>query len=98
MTKSSDTFRKNIPTVTLADASIAAKSLRVVQSFNAYPVVTDDGKIKALAVKLRYGNGATESFLLGPYAALILRMMLSHLEKNNWTELAIIPPHAKPDQ
>lgn len=98
VTEPSETFQKEVPEISLEDAAYCAKIGRLVQSFNAHPIVTDKGKIKALAVKWKLANGSTESLVIAPYAALVLRMMLSHLEDNKWTELAIIPPDAKPRQ
>ena len=97
-TTPADVFQANMPQIVESDAIEAAKSQRVVQSFNAHPIVTNKGKIDAIAVKLKFGNGDAESFLIAPYAATVLRMMLSHLENNKWTELAIIPPNATPRQ
>jgi hypothetical protein len=98
MSVASETFAKNVPTITQDDAVDAAKKKRVVQSFHAHPISTERGGIDALTIKWKLGDGTTETMLIGRYAALVLRMMLSHLEDNNWTELAIIPPDAKPRQ
>jgi hypothetical protein len=75
VSKPADTFRDNTPEITETDAIEAAKSARVVQSFNAHPIATEKGKVEALLVKWKLANGKTESFLLGPYASLVFRMM-----------------------
>ncbi len=98
MTTPADTFTSNVPAIEQEDALNAAKAGQLVQSFNAHPILNGKGKIDALAVKWKLANGSTETMLIGSYAALVLRMMISHLEANKWTELATIPPDAKPRQ
>ena len=89
-----DTFERELPQIDEQDAVGAAISKRVVQSFNAHPVSNPDGTIQALAVKWKLSSGTTETVLIGRHAALILRMMFSHLEENQWTDLARFLPHA----
>jgi hypothetical protein len=96
MTGSADIFEQNYPTITEDDAIEAAKSERIVQSFNSHPINTPTGDIPALAIKFKFSNGSTETILIGHYAALVMRMMFSQLEKNSWTELASLLPGATP--
>jgi hypothetical protein len=88
-------FRKNKPTFEYPEVEKAAADGRMIQSFNAQPLIGSGGKIIAVGIKWKLASGA-ETVILGPYAAQILRMMLSHLEENGWTELATLPPDATP--
>jgi len=69
-----ETFRKHRPQITEAEAVEAAKADRIVQSFNTHPISLPDGTIPAVAIKWKFSDGTTETVLIGPYAALILRM------------------------
>jgi hypothetical protein len=89
-----DLFASKRPQIAEADAIQAANSGRVVQSFNSHPIASADGSIPAIAIKWQLGNGQTETLLIDPNVALVLRLMFSHLEANKWTELATLPQGA----
>jgi hypothetical protein len=89
-----DTFRKHRPQISEQEAVQAAKDGLIIQSFNAHPIPAPDGTIPALAIKWKFSNGNTETVLIGPYAARVLRLTFSRLEENLWTELATPPPDA----
>jgi hypothetical protein len=89
-----DPFGREQPQISEQDAVEAATSHRVVWSFNAHPIFNPDGTIPALAIKWKLSNGTTETILISRYAARVFRMVLSHLEDNKWTELAILRPDA----
>src|SRR5260370_8025783 len=92
-----DTFRRERPEITEQDAIAAGQAMCVIQSFNAHPISDPEtGIIPCVAIKWKLGNGTTETVLISHYAAGVLRMMLSHLEENNWTEMARLPPDATP--
>jgi hypothetical protein len=88
-------FEQNAPPFDFFEMEEAVRQERLVQSFMARPVIAG-GKVIAVAIKWKLANGTTETVLLAPYAALVLRTMLSHLEENKWTELATILPDAPP--
>jgi hypothetical protein len=92
MTTPADTFTLNVPTIEQGDAVATAIAGQIVQSFNARPILNNNGTIEALLVKWKFGNGETDKLLIAPYAALMLRMIISQLEENDWTELPTIPP------
>ena len=94
MSNGDETFDQHRPEITEQDAIEAAKAKRVVQSFNAHPISSTTGTVPALAIKWKLSNGTTETILIGHVAAHLLRMILSHLEENNWTDLAALPPGA----
>jgi hypothetical protein len=94
MASPADIFDQNQPQIAERDAFAAAQNGRIVQSFNCHPIASPEGKISALAVKWKFSSGTTDTILIGPDAALILRMIFSHLEANKWTELAVLPPDA----
>jgi|SRR5712672_857534 len=96
MTTEADTFTRNCPDISEGDAVQAAKDGRIIQSFNAHPVSERDGTYQALAVKLKFSNGTTETVLIGRYSALVLGMLFSQLEANKWTELVTLQPGATP--
>jgi hypothetical protein len=79
-----ETFEREQPKIVVQDAVDAALSRRVVQSFSAHPISTNDGTIPAVAIKWKLRNGTTETVLIGQHAALVLRAMFSRLEENNW--------------
>jgi hypothetical protein len=89
-----DIFTRERPEIAETDAINAATRQRIIQSFNAHPISNADGSYDALAIKWKLADGTTETVLIGQYAALVLRMMFSQLETNNWTELATLLPDA----
>jgi hypothetical protein len=89
-----DTFIRERPQITEVDAVDAANQQRVIQSFNAHPISKPDGTYHAVVIKWKLADGTTETMLIGPYAARVLRMMFSRLEDNEWTELATLLPDA----
>jgi hypothetical protein len=91
MSVPADTFTRERPDIEQGDA---AKRARVVTSFNAHPISKTDGSYDAIAIKWKLADGTTETMLIGQHAALVLRMMLAHLEANKWTELATLLPDA----
>jgi hypothetical protein len=88
-----DVFKQNRPAFEFAEVEEAASNGRMIQSFTSRPLIGSDGKIIAVAIKWKLSSG-TETVILGPYAASVLRMMISHLEENGWTELATLLPDA----
>lgn len=90
MSNEADIFDQYHPEITEQDAIQAGQDGRIIQSFNAHPISNTDGTIPALAIKLKLTNGATETVLIGHYAALIIRMMISELEASHWTELVTL--------
>ena len=80
MSNEADIFDQYHPEITEQEANRAGQDGRIIQSFNAHPISNTDGTIPALAIKLKLTNGATETVLIGHYAALIIRMMISELE------------------
>lgn len=98
MTTPVDTFTLNVPTIEQDDAVTTAIAGQIVQSFNAKPILNNGGTIEALLIKWKFGNGATDKMLIAPYAALMLRMMISHLEATSWTELPTIRPDLRAQQ
>ena len=92
MSNEADIFDEYYPELTEQEAIQAGQDGRIIQSFNAHPISNADGTIPALAIKLRLTNGATETVLIGHYAALIIRMMISELEASHWTGLATLKP------
>ena len=96
MTTPADTFTLNVPTIEQDDAVAAAIAGQIVQSFNATPVLNSNGTVEALLVKWKFGNGATDKMLIAPYAALVLRMIISQLEDNAWTEFTTTRPDLEP--
>jgi hypothetical protein len=88
-----DVFKQNRPAFEFAEAEEAAAAGRVIQSLGSHPLIGSDGKIIAMAIKRKLSSG-TETVILGPHAASVLRMMIAHLEQNNWTELATLLPDA----
>ena len=86
-------FEQNVPPFEYSEVEAAATAQRMIQSFKAQPLIGEGGKIIALAIKWKL-SGGTETVILGPFAAKVLRLMLSHLEENQWTELATLPPDA----
>jgi hypothetical protein len=93
MADPADVFAQNVPSFEFPEAEKAVMDGRMIQSFTAQPLIGGGGKIIALGIKWKLAN-STETVILGPYAALALRMMLSHLEENKWTELATLLPDA----
>jgi hypothetical protein len=96
MADPTEIFEQNLPEIAQSDAVGAAKAERIVQSFNTHPISSPNGTIPALAIKLKFSNGTTETVLIGQYAARVLRLIFSHLEENKWTELASLPPGTTP--
>jgi hypothetical protein len=90
MSNEADIFDQYRPEITEQEAIEAGQDGRIIQSFNAHPISNTDGTIPALAIKFRLANGATETVLIGHYAALIIRMMISELEASHWTELVTL--------
>jgi hypothetical protein len=90
MSNEADIFDEYYPELTEQEAIQAGQDGRIIQSFNAHPISNSNGTIPALAIKLKLTNGATETVLIGRYAALIIRMMISELEENHWTELVTL--------
>jgi hypothetical protein len=90
MSNEADIFDEYHPELTEQEAIQAAQDGRIIQSFNAHPISSADGTILALAIKLKLANGATETVLIGHYAALVIRMMISELETSHWTGLATL--------
>jgi hypothetical protein len=80
-----DIFDEYYPELTKQEAIQAGQDGRIIQSFNAHPISNADSTIPALAIKLKLANGTTETVLIGHYAALIVRMMISELEASHWT-------------
>jgi hypothetical protein len=90
MSNEADIFDQYCPEITEEEAIRAGQDGRIIQSFNAHPISNTDGTIPAVAIKLKLANGATGTVLVGRYAALIIRMMISELEASHWTELATL--------
>jgi DNA repair exonuclease SbcCD ATPase subunit len=90
MSNEADIFDQCRPEITEQEAIEAGRDGRIIQSFDAHPISNADGTIPALAIKLTLTNGAIETVLIGQYAALIIRMMISELEASHWTELATL--------
>ena len=76
MSNEADIFDQYHPEITEQEAIQAGQDGRIIQSFNAHPISNTDGTIPALAIKLKLANGATETVLIGHYAAVIIRMMI----------------------
>jgi len=74
----------------------AATETRLAASFTALPVCISDGTIPAVGVKWKLGNGETQTILIDRYVATVLRMLIEHLDKNNWTGTALVLPDALP--
>jgi hypothetical protein len=83
MSNEADIFDQYHPEITEQEANQAGQDGRIIQSFNAHPISNMNGTIRALAIKLKLTNGATETVLIGHYAALIIRMMISELEASH---------------
>src|SRR5271169_422669 len=90
MSNEADIFDQCQPEITEQEAIQAGQGGRIIQSFNAHPISNTDGTVPALAIKLKLTNGGTETVLIGRYAALIIRMMISELEASHWTELVTL--------
>ena len=90
MSNEADIFDEYYPELTEQESIQAGQDGRIIQSFNAHPISNADGTILALAIKLKLTNGATETVLIGHYAALIIRMMISDLEASHWTGLVTL--------
>lgn len=92
----SQVFQEQRPRLTEAEMLEAAKQTRLAASFMALPVCVSDGTIPAVAVKWKLGNGNAETILIDRYVATVLRMLIDHLDKNDWTGTALILPDALP--
>jgi hypothetical protein len=90
MSNEADIFDQHHPEITEQETIRAGQDGRIIQSFNAHPISNTDGTIPAIAIKFKLTNGTTETVLIGHYAALIIRMMISQLEASHWTELVTL--------
>ncbi len=87
-------YRENRPVISDDDARTAAKAGRIITSFNALPVFVEGGKIVAIAVKWKLGDGATETVLIDRYPATILQLLFDRLKENDWSGTVLIPDDA----
>ena len=56
-------FQEERPDISDQDAVEATKKDRVVVSLNAHPGLVQDGKIAAMAIRWKRGDGSTETIL-----------------------------------
>ena len=87
-------FQEDRPDISDQDAGEAAKNGRVVVSFNAHPVLDQERKIVAMAIKWKLGDDSTETILIDRYSADILMLLLERLEENDWKGTNLVPPDA----
>jgi hypothetical protein len=92
----SEVFREHRPEISDADMIEAAQAGRFVLSLNTAPVCMTDGTISAVGIKWKLQDGTTQTIIVDRYPATILRGLFDHLDQNNWTGTALIPPDARP--
>jgi hypothetical protein len=87
-------FQEERPDISDQDAVEATKKDRVVVSFGAHPVLVQEGKIAAMAIKWKLRDGSTETVLIDRYSADILLLLFARLEENDWKGAILVPPDA----